>query len=172
MTVIRPPLIYGPRDRESFAVFQSVASGVLPLAGDGENTLSVIYVSDAATACVRALSANVPSGSAFFVDDGQVHRWRELLREIERQLDIYAPFRTPIPFWLMRRIAKVTEWYGARTGKAVMLSEDKLNELLAPHWVCESVHTRRELGWAPEVSWSEGVRRALAWYREQGWLRP
>jgi dihydroflavonol-4-reductase len=29
---------------------------------------------------------------------------------------------------------------------------------------------RRELGYAPEVAFSAGMTRAVAWYRNQGWL--
>src|SRR6185369_6348960 len=62
VVILRPPMIYGPRDNESFAFFQSVSRRFLPYLGSGKNTMSVIYASDAASACVRALFADVPSG--------------------------------------------------------------------------------------------------------------
>ena len=31
---------------------------------------------------------------------------------------------------------------------------------------------RRELGYAPEVEFSDGIARAIAWYRSHGWLPP
>ena len=43
VVVIRPPAIYGPRDAEIFAFFQSVHRGVLPTIGKGDTTLSMIY---------------------------------------------------------------------------------------------------------------------------------
>src|SRR5436853_559007 len=76
----RPPLISGPRDRETLAFFTSIKNGVLPMHGNGRNTLSVVYGPDCAMACVRAATANgVPSGRAYFVEDGQVLVWREAL---------------------------------------------------------------------------------------------
>src|SRR5205814_7864845 len=84
VTVIRPPMIYGPRDRETLAFFTSVRNGVLPMTGDGLNTLSVIYVSDCASAVVRAATASAaPSGKAYFVEDGAVYVWREALKDVE-----------------------------------------------------------------------------------------
>ena len=64
----------------------------------------------------------------------------------------------------------VNERIGKMTGKAVMLTRDKLKELSAPHWVCDSMDTRKALGWEPKVKWAEGTKRAAAWYREHGWL--
>src|SRR5260370_1572185 len=86
VAIIRPPFVYGPRDNECFAFFQSIARGVLPLLGDGKNTLSVVYATDAAAACVRAIDADVPSGSTYFCDDGDVLVWRDAPAEIERAL--------------------------------------------------------------------------------------
>ncbi len=170
VVVLRPPMIYGPRDQESFAFFQSVARRVLPMLGDGKNTLSVIYASDAAAACVRAVESDTPSGRAYFIDDGRVYVWRDMLADVEAALGARALVRFGLPFSLVRGAALASEGLGRLTGKAVMLTRDKLNELSAPHWVCDSGEARRELGWEPQVGWAEGTRRAVAWYREHGWL--
>jgi len=170
VTVIRPPFIYGPRDNESFAFFQTVSRRLLPFLGDGQNTLSIIYGADAASACVRAVFADVPSGSCYFIDDGKVYVWREMLEELERILERRALVRFSIPFSVLKGVALATESYGRLRNKAVMLTRDKVNELSAAHWVCDGNDARTELGWTPEVDWTEGARRAAAWYREQGWL--
>jgi nucleoside-diphosphate-sugar epimerase len=170
VTVIRPPMIYGPRDNETFAFFQTVSRRVLPYLGDGKNTLSIVYAADAANACVRAIFADVPSGSLYFVDDGKVYVWRDMLAELEKVLERRAFLRVPIPFFVLRGAAVASEGYGRIRGKAVMLTRDKINELSAPHWVCDAEKTRTDLGWAPQVEWTEGARRAADWYRREGWL--
>ncbi|WP_437777436.1 NAD-dependent epimerase/dehydratase family protein [Sorangium sp. So ce1097] len=170
VVVLRPPMIYGPRDQESFAFFQSVARRFLPMLGDGRNTLSVIYASDAAAACLRALESDVPSGRAYFIDDGRVYVWRDMLADVEAALGARAFVRVGVPFALMRGAALASEGMSRLTGKPVMLTRDKLNELAASHWVCDAGEARRELGWEPQVSWAEGTRRAVTWYREHGWL--
>jgi len=160
VVVLRPPMIYGPRDNESFAFFQSVSRRFLPYLGDGKNTLSVIYATDAASACVRALDSDVPSGKSYFIDDGEVYVWRDMLGDIERALEAKALIRVSVPFSLLRGVAFATEGIGKLTGKAVMLTRDKVNELSAPHWVCDSTDTRNDLGWEPKVKWPEGTRNA------------
>src|SRR5947199_412496 len=83
----RTPRVYGRRDNEWFAFFQTVSRRVLPFLGDGRNTLSIIYGADAASACIRALFADIPSGRCYFVEDGKIYIWRDMLAELERVLD-------------------------------------------------------------------------------------
>ena len=170
VTVIRPPMIYGPRDRETLAFFTSVRNGVLPMTGDGSNTLSVVYVADCAAAVVRAVTREAPSGKAYFVEDGAVYVWREALKEIETALGKRAFIRVGMPMGVVKMAAAATQLWGSLTGTAQMLTLDKVNELTQPHWVCEGSGARRDLGWEPRVRWAEGVLEAVKWYREQGWL--
>src|SRR6059058_1915741 len=169
VTVVRPPLIYGPRDRETLAFFTSVRNGVLPMTGDGTNTLSVVYVEDCAAAVVRVLHAQgVPSGRNYFVDDGSVYVWRDALKEIETALGRRALVRFGMPLGVVKVAAAATQLWGKMTNTAQMLTLDKVNELTQPHWVCSSAGARRELGWSPKVSWPQGVQEAVKWYRAEG----
>jgi 2-alkyl-3-oxoalkanoate reductase len=171
VTVLRPPLIYGPRDRETLAFFTSIRNGVLPMTGDGRNTLSVIYVEDCAAAIVRALEAkNAPSGRAYFVEDGAVYVWRDALAEIETALGRRALVRFGMPVGVVKVAAAATQLWGKVTNTAQMLTLDKVNELTQPHWVCSGAGARRDLGWEPRVQWAQGVQEAVKWYRAEGWL--
>jgi nucleoside-diphosphate-sugar epimerase len=170
VTVVRPPLIYGPRDRETLAFFTSVRNGVLPMTGDGTNTLSVVYVADCAGAIVRALTVQGASGRTYFVDDGSVYVWREALAHIESALGRRAFVRFGMPMGVVKVAAAATQLWGKVTNTAQMLTLDKVNELTQPHWVCSGAGARRDLGWEPRVNWAQGVQEAVKWYRAEGWL--
>ena len=102
VTVIRPPLVYGPRDRETLAFFTAIEKGTLPILGDGGNTLSVIYGPDCAAAIVAAALSDGPSGKAYFVEDGKVYVWREALLDVEKALGKRAFLRTGVPIWALK----------------------------------------------------------------------
>ena len=170
ITIIRPPMIYGPRDRETLPFFKSVQLGVLPLTGSPSSMLSAIYAADCAAACIKALEANVPSGSTYFVEDGRLESFGGLIAHIERALGRRAWLRVRVPRFLMYGAALGSEIYGRIMGRAVMLTRDKLNDLLAPHWVCDSGEAQAALGWQPRISFEEGTRITGAWYRREGWL--
>ena len=171
VTVIRPPMIYGPRDRETLAFYTSVKRGVLPMTGDGSNTLSITYVEDCADAVVRAVTHyDAPSGRAYFVEDGAVYVWRDALGEIEKALGRRAFVRIGMPMGVVKVAAAATQMWGALTNTAQMLTLDKVNELTQQHWVCSGEGARRDLGWTAKVQWAQGVQQAVQWYREAGWL--
>lgn len=169
LTILRPPAIYGPRDREILAFFKSIKLGVLPLLGSTKNKLSMIYGADCGEACILALDKDVPSGSAYHVDDGAVHTLEELVMLGEEAMGRRAKLRLHLPRKLVETAAFGSELFGRATNRAVMLTRDKLNELFE-QWVCDGARARAELGFVPRVSIAEGIPKTVGWYREAGWL--
>jgi nucleoside-diphosphate-sugar epimerase len=170
VVILRPAAIYGPRDQEIFAFFQSVHRGVLPTVGKGDSTISMIYGADCAEACIKALSADVPSGSVYFVEDGEPHGFRAMVEAIEDALGKKALVRLNLPMPVIWLAAVSSELYGKVTNKAVMLTRDKMNEIRQPHWVCSAEKTRTDLKWEPRVNLKEGTQITARWYQDNGWL--
>ena len=81
-----------------------------------------------------------------------------------------AFFRLGLPMAAVQVAAAASQLYGKVTRTAQMLTLDKVNELKQRHWVCEGSGARRDLGWHPRTRWSDGVAKAVAWYRDRGWL--
>jgi len=169
VSLVRPPAIYGPRDREILAFFKSIKLGVLPLLGSPNSKLSMVYGPDCALACIRALDVDVPSGSIFAVDDGAVHTMAELIYEAEAAIGKKAKLRLPLPRRVVEGAALLSETYGKLTNKAVMLTRDKCNELFE-QWVVDGSKARDELGFKATMTFSEGVKHTVDWYRQAGWL--
>jgi nucleoside-diphosphate-sugar epimerase len=169
LTILRPPAIYGPRDREILAFFKSIKLGVLPLLGSTQNKLSMIYGADCGAACILSLDKDVPSGSAYHVDDGAVHTLEELVMLGEDAMGKRAKLRLHLPRKLVETAALGSELFGRATNRPVMLTRDKLNELFE-QWVCDGARARSELGFAPRVSIAAGIPQTVNWYRQAGWL--
>lgn len=168
--ILRPTVIYGPRDAEILVFFKAVNGGVLPLTNPLGALTSMIYATDCAAACVRALDADVPSGSIYFIEDGKPISFGEMITQIEAALGKKAWLRVPLPKRLTQVAAAATEMYGRATNTAVMFTRDKCNELQAPGWAFDGTPAREALGWQPQVDFAEGLRRTVQAYREAGWL--
>ncbi|HEY3237159.1 MAG TPA: NAD-dependent epimerase/dehydratase family protein [Polyangiaceae bacterium] len=169
VTVLRPPLIYGPRDRETLIFYKSIRNGVLPLVSPLENKFSAVYAADCARACIRALDADSPTGCTFCLEDGVAHTFRDLILQVEAALGRRAWIRIPLPRPVVRCAAAATELYGMLTNRAVIFTRDKCNELFN-QWVCDGTRARQTLGWEPEVPFERGVRLTADWYKSAGWL--
>lgn len=142
----------------------------MPLVAGGDAKGVSIYATDCAEVCLRAIDADLPSGQVYFVDDGSGPMdQNELFAEAERALGRRARVRRGLPVPIFMAVARGIEVFGRLTNRAVMLTPEKASMLLM-HWVCSSEATRKELGWEPKVSRKEGMDRAVAWYRENGWL--
>jgi nucleoside-diphosphate-sugar epimerase len=169
VVILRPCAIYGPRDREILAFFKAVKAGVLPYMGSTENRLSMIYGPDCAAACVRAIDADVRSGSRYFLDDGKVYRFAEMIEGVEQAMGRRAWLRFPLPRPVIHTAALGSELYGKLFDKAVMLTRDKCQELFE-QWVCNSSAAQQALDWQPRVQFDRGAKETVAWYRAAGWL--
>lgn len=169
--IIRPPVIYGPRDRALLPFFSMARRlRLAPLLGDGTNAISVVYAEDAARAIVVAATAESARPCVTYtVDDGGVYTWRDLLAAVEQALGRKA-LRLSSPRWAFTAAAFVSELYGLVTRRAVQFTRDKVVEMGQPFWVCSHEEISRDLGWEPRVSLPEGAALTAAWYRQHGWL--
>jgi len=169
--IIRPPAIYGPRDRELLPFFRLARWRLASLLVDGRNAISIVYVEDAARAAALAATseAEPPPAATYSLDDGAVYTWRDMLAAVEHGVGRKA-LRLPSPVWAFSAAASLSELYGALRRRAVTFSRDKVREMRQRYWVCSHHEIERDLGWRPRVKLDEGVALTAAWYREHGWL--
>lgn len=167
-TIVRPPVVYGPFDRDVFLYFKAAASGFVPLLRGGTMELSLVHVEDLTEAILLAGFSPEADGKTYYVSDGAVHTTRglaDLLREILGQGRII-----PVPASLLRAAGLLCDAGARLTGKPALLNRQKVRESLQDGWVCSDGRIRKELGYAPRVGIKQGFRSTLAWYRENGWL--
>src|SRR4029077_12470071 len=79
-TIVRPPTVYGERDREVLKLFKLAKLGLAPVFGDGSQELSVIYAGDLAGALVAAATAPTAANRVYYAAHPVVTTSRELVR--------------------------------------------------------------------------------------------
>lgn len=168
--ILRPPVIYGPRDRELLPFFKLARRRLAPLLGDGRNAISLVYVGDAARAAAMVATASEESPCVTYtLDDGGVHTWRDLLSAVESAVGRRA-LRLRSPVWAYTAAAALSEAYGRVRGKPVAFTREKVIEMRQRYWVCSHEEIKRDLDWEPKVPLAEGAALTAAWYRQQGWM--
>ncbi len=170
LMVVRPPAIYGPGDRETLGLFKlAAASPVVPMPDDPATRLALTYVDDVAAHLVEAVGAGwAPGVFALGGARPEGYGWREIFTEAAVAMG-RAPALAPIPPWVIRAAASVSETAGSLRGSPAIFNRGKARELLHRDW---SV-TDGELPPEPRGPWLDlptGFARTVAWYRSAGWL--
>jgi nucleoside-diphosphate-sugar epimerase len=162
-TILRPPPVYGPGDREMLPIFQWMARGIAPVAGRAESRVSLVHVSDLVGAVAACLETAATSGRCYTPDDGRPggYDWNEMAaiagRVWERRV---RPVRLPAP--LLDGVAAINLFAARRFGYAPMLTPQKLGELRHDDWVTDSAELRAITGWRPQIDLEAGLRALRA----------
>lgn len=167
-TIVRPPAIYGPRDREMFELFRIARWGVLPMPPK-QGRSSLIHVDDLARLLVLLVpQARNTAHKVFEPDDGRPGGWShyELARAIGWAMG-KRPFVLHLSEPMLRRVA----WADARlrAGKA-KLTPDRVGYMCHPDWVVRERSRVPLRLWQPAVETRIGLKATADWYRAQGWL--
>lgn len=148
MTVIRPPLVYGPGAPGNFGRLQRLVASGLPLPlGAIANKRSFVGLDNLVDLLVRCLDHPAAPGQTFLVADGQDLSTPELVRLMAEAMG-RPPRLVPVPVSLLRLAGRLT-------GKGAEV------ERLCGSLRVDDSETRRVLDWAPPVSVEEGVRRMV-----------
>ena len=171
VSVIRPPVVYGPRDKGVLKFFQLIEKHIRVNLGFRNRYASIIHVSDLVEAILLAATRETMSGALYYVGDGGKPRtWIDFQNEIAGVLETWS-VKIRVPLALMFLTASLLHGFYLITGKATWINLDKYRELSQEAWLCDGSKIQRELGYTPNVTAPEGIRQTAAWYREMGWLR-
>jgi len=172
--IVRPPAVYGPRDKGVLTFFQAVNKGVIPLLGlanPDPRRYSFVHVDDLVQAIVLAgLAEEMRSGEVFYASGDGIYSWEEAMRLIAKALGKPSAFPVRLPIAVMKGAAAICSAYGKVSGKALPFSLDKIKEIEAPAWSCSNEKAKKELGFTPYWSLEKGFGQAAQWYKENGWL--
>lgn len=165
ITIVRPTLVYGPRNLETALLYAMVRWRLL-LQIRREQYLNLIHVRDAVRGIVLAAEQAQACGQIYFITSEQAYTWRQIGQQAFR-LTRTTGIVLPVPWGGVKVLAGVIKSYRRLRGQPADLIDDKIRELSQCYWVCSGQKARRELGFAPQISLDEGMRQTLQWYEEQ-----
>ncbi len=172
-TVLRPPMVYGPRDTEVLKVFKIAKGPVAPVFGDGSQELSAVYGPDLAEALIAAGTADRAVGRIYYPCHPEIFSSESFVQAVGRAV---RPDRTAdlpilhLPLALARGVLGLTGWAAGVAGKATVLTADKANEFFQEAWTGNPSALTRDTGWRAENGLDSGLRLTAEWYRTEGWM--
>ena len=171
VSIIRPPAVYGPGDRETLVFFQLARQRLIPLLGSPTARIALIHVHDVA----RALAAQLqmpPSGciQGLADDSPQGYSWREILTAAATAVGNNRPRFVQMHPWLLQGIGQTAGVAARLMGQAAMFNPGKLRELLHEDWSAPADTLLKSTASKPQYTLLEGFRTTAEWYRQARWL--
>lgn len=178
--VIRPTGVYGPREKDYFMMAQSIKQHVDFAVGYKPQEITFIYVRDLVGAIYAAVGKAVGAdgsalptvicGKSYAVSDGFVYDSRAFSDLLKREMGVGGLLRIKAPLCVLRLICLVSEKLSKLTGKMTALNGDKYNIMSQRNWQCDIQPLKDDLGFVPEWNLERGVKEAVQWYKDNGWL--
>ena len=141
--IARVFMVYGPAQQDPTKlipyVIEQVLKGEAPQITSGKRLIDWVYVDDIAIGLARMAVLPGTAGATIDLGSGSLISTAEL-------------------------VEKVCELMGAKLRPAFGALPDRPME---PVTAARGAEPRRMLGWAPETSLAEGLKRTLAWHRAQ-----
>ena len=165
-TIIRPPAIYGPGDREMLDLYKMAKRGFVPL--PPTRRLSLIEVSDLARLLLILVDHPETIHALYDPEDGHAGGWdrheygQMIARGVGRKAVTFG-----IPGPLLRIAAKLDQTIRGRGAK---LTSDRAAYLCHADWVISEANRVPPAIWTAQVETAAGLRKTAEAYRSAGWL--
>lgn len=169
-TIVRPPAIYGPGDKEILKLLKATKFGILPAPGSTKNRFSMIHAADLARA-IAALCDGSNKQAILEIDDGIVGGYS--IKDVAKALpgDGKKSVRyVPMPFAAMAGIGLVNEAIAHAINRPAMLTLSTARYLCHPDWTVKEPRRLKHDKWQPQFDLKAGLEDTLDWYRKNDLL--
>jgi nucleoside-diphosphate-sugar epimerase len=168
-TIVRPPAVYGPRDRDFLLLARLVAKGTLLQVGRVEQQISLIHAGDLAKGVILAAESDATRGGTYHLSHPEVLTWTELGKlmagALGKRVRVLLVPRSCVPV-----VGGIANAAARIVRRPPPLPSDRLRDLLAPAWTCDTAEAERVFGFRAETDAKAGVPETIRWYVREGWL--
>jgi uncharacterized protein YbjT (DUF2867 family) len=165
-TMVRPPGVYGPGDKDMLDMFKAARSGWLPM--PPTRRMSWIEVSDLS----RCLLAIIPYADAtaqtYEIDDGAENGWttESFAKAIGWAVDKrVTSLTTPKP--ILKLGARLDRLF---RGDKAKLTADRVSYMCHPDWTIDAAKRPPAALWTPQIPTRAGLKATALAYRAAGWM--
>jgi dihydroflavonol-4-reductase len=167
LTVARPEFVYGPCDTHVLGLFRAIQSRRFFYVGSGESRVHPTFVDDAVRG-MRLCETDGQTGRVYHITGPEPVTIRQLATTIAEALGVSSP-RWRVPRFLAMAAAIGLELVAMVVPFRPPLSRSAVNFFTETR-AFSTTRAQADLGYQARVPLVEGVRRTVAWYREQGLL--
>lgn len=167
-TIIRPPAIYGPGDRETLELFKMARRGLVMLPPSGR--FSVIHVEDLCRLILAVLDDDDSRGALYEPDDDTPGGWahRDFAQALGTAWGREQTRAVATPRGVLLFAASLARLF---RGSKAKLTRDRTRYFSHPDWVAAADRKPPPRLWRPQVDTADGLKATVHWYLAKGWLK-
>ncbi len=167
-TIFRPVGIHGPGDMRFHKLFRAIASGAFRMIGDGRVLYHMTYIDDLVTGIIACGEHPAAVGQTYILCGPRYTTLTELAEGVAKAVG--RPLkRGHIPVWPVMIAARACEAICRPLRIEPPLHRRRLDFFVNDRGF-SGAKAARELGFVPQVSLEEGLRRTARWYESVGLL--
>jgi nucleoside-diphosphate-sugar epimerase len=168
ITILRPPMILGPRDTATLPLFRMARGPLRIKPGLRKKSYSFIAVEDLVTAIFLALeSASFPKAS-YVAFPHTTTDW-QLITAAAAACHSKG-MTVPVPHLVVRILSAIVDTIPSLRAKAPSLTRDRTREIWPNRWVVDGSKFSRLTGWRASTTLSEALQAAQSYYVREGKL--
>ena len=165
-SIVRPPAVYGPGDKETLELFRMAKLGLMLMPPRGH--VSLIHADDLARLLLAFAEPTAPSSILVEADDGRPGGWThgQFARALGRAVGT-SPAVVSTPGVFLRLAARADQLF---RGPKAKLTMDRAAYFSHRNWVVDpKLGVPADL-WQAKIPAEQGLRETADWYRSKGWL--
>ena len=159
--ILRPKAIFGLGDRALLPrLITAARAGRLPQIGNGQNQVDLTYVGNVVHAILLALESDAAVGKTYTITNDEHPLLWEVIRIVLKRLNIPSNLRR-IPPAVAMTAAMIMEWQATITQREPLLTRYAVG-ILSRTQTYDISAAKRDLGYVPQITVSEGIEQTLA----------
>jgi len=169
--ILRPTGIMGEGDfYTAFEAVEAINDRTIPMIpGDGKKGFMYIHVDDVVEGFIKALTSKSALNNTIILCPDQGMTWNELFEYVSEYCGVDPPKRK-IPTSIAKiGIGLLSPIKNRR--KTTFLWHMKTVQSLDENRIYDNSKAKRILAWEPKITMKEGLKRAIDWYFENGFLK-
>ncbi len=167
--IIRPPVVYGPREENLFNFFKLVRKGWGLQIGKAPKKLSLVYVADLVRAMLQVCGPSDVQGKVYFVTDGRTYSWEQIAKSAAQKMNVSVK-ALRLPESILSPLAIFFELLAMFSSKPALFDRQRMIDIRQSCWAASSENFFREYSFSPEFELEAGLSHTLDWYVQEKWL--
>jgi nucleoside-diphosphate-sugar epimerase len=164
IVILRPPMVFGPRDFEMLKLFKAVSKRFFPIKGSKNGLTEFLYVENLVEACILAVDGKI--GEIYHVTNGRSYTIDDIINAIAKAENVKMR-NIKFPGWSFILVGYVMEFLGKLFRFHPPFKHDTIKWMTTKFWYSNPNKIKRELKYVPKFSLEDGARKTFEYYKER-----